>query len=43
MEKKLNKYHLLIKHGFCVEDLNEMSEYEITMCAEEIIKKLIKK
>ena len=42
MEEKYNKYHLLIKHGFCIEDLNEMSEYEMTMIANEIIKKLIK-
>jgi hypothetical protein len=37
MEEKYNKYHLLIKHGFCIEDLNEMS-----IMANEIIKKLIK-
>jgi hypothetical protein len=42
MKEKYNKYYLLIKHGFTIETLNEMSECEMTMYAEEIIKKLTK-
>ena len=41
MEEKLNKYHLLIKYAhLSIEDLNEMSEYEMTMMANEIKKQL---
>ena len=41
MQEKLNKYHLIIKYGFfSIEDLNEMSECEITMMANEIKKQL---
>lgn len=30
MEETLNKYYVLIKFGhFCIEDLQEMSEYEM--------------
>lgn len=41
MMKKLNKYYILIKYGnFCVEQLNEMSELEMDMMYNEIIKKI---
>lgn len=41
MEEKLDKYYLLTKYGFfSIEDLNEMSECEMTMLANEIKKQL---
>ena len=41
MMEKLNKYYVLVKYGnFCVEQLNEMSELEMHMIYEEIIKKI---
>ncbi len=41
--EKYNNYYLLIHYGnFCVEQLNEMSEYEINVMAIEIKKRLNK-
>jgi hypothetical protein len=41
MIEKLNKYYVLLKYGnFCVEQLNEMSELEMRMIYDEIIKKI---
>jgi hypothetical protein len=43
MEEKFNKYFVLIKYGhFCVEDLQEMSEYEMELIYKEIKIKLNK-
>ena len=43
MIKKLNKYYALIKHcNLSIEDLNEMSEYEMD-CMYNIIKEKIEK
>ena len=43
MEETLNKYFCLIKYGhFCIEDLQEMSEYEIDQLYETIKTKLEK-
>lgn len=41
MMEKYSNYYILVKHGgFCVEQLNEMSEYEINHMAKEIKKRL---
>lgn len=40
MEEKLNKYYVLIKHGFYVEQLQEMSEFEMDMYYKEILKQI---
>jgi ribosomal protein L29 len=41
--EKYNNYYLLIHYGkFCVEQLQEMSEYEINEMAREIKKELNK-
>jgi hypothetical protein len=41
--EKYNNYYILIKYGnFCVEQLQEMSEYEINEMAKEIKKQLNK-
>lgn len=43
MINKMNKYYVLMKHGnFCVEQLNEMSEYEMDVLYNEILNKLNK-
>lgn len=38
--EKHNKYYVLLKNGFCVEQLNEMSEFEMDMIYNEILKQL---
>ncbi len=40
MKEKYNKYYVLLKYGFCVEQLQEMSEYDMDKCYNEILKKL---
>ncbi len=41
--EKYSNYYILVKHGgFCVEQLQEMSEYEINEMATEIKKRLNK-
>jgi hypothetical protein len=41
MIEKFNKYYVLLKYGnFCLEQLNEMSEVEMHMMYDEIIKKI---
>lgn len=43
MIDKMNKYYVLVKHGmFCVKQLNEMSEFEMDVLYNEILKKLNK-
>ena len=40
MEENLNKYYVLLKHGFYVELLQEMSESEIDSHYKQILKQL---
>ena len=40
MKEKYNKYYVLLKNGFCVEQLNEMSEFEMDMLYNEILKQI---
>jgi len=39
MIKEKNKYYALLKYGFSVEQLNEMSELEMDVVYNKIIKK----
>ena len=38
MGRKINKYDVLLKNGFCVEQLHEMSEVEMDICYNKILK-----
>jgi hypothetical protein len=40
MKEKLNKYYVLIKYGFLIEQLQEMSEHEIDMYYNQILKQI---
>lgn len=40
MKEKYNKYYALCKNGFYIEQLQEMSEFEIDMIYNEILKQL---
>ena len=40
MKEKYNKYYVLLKNGFCVGQLNEMSEFEMDMLYNEILKQI---
>lgn len=37
---KKNKYYILLEYGFCVEQLMEMSELEMDVIYDNIIKKM---